>query len=427
MWKEDFGEKRRGQGKGAFMGQWFQRFVAGGVHGEVNDATIQGYLRSASQLEDVWQQIDDKVDAFILQGMAPWEAYAKMAYALAFVRACRMIVVFVQELLKANAMANPTNASYLPKVTYEQALALCEHIEPFIEEAVKAATSPENPNYLPHLSTLPFALGPRVGYANQHIPLSHLQGFLGAAQQMRDWTAGLLAKYELTLHAAKSPVPQPVATHIEEMNRELGLGDFHLRTGIDMAGQISNGQVTDELSAKAIGFLWEAMESFFKLSQLIAFSGVPVRPQQQHSMKSPVPQYQDRRSDPAPRQQPPIAATPPEPDVADLLNQVTAGPSATLAQAVPTPPTPDVSNMLNQVTASQEVEQAKPNTPSSSAISAMFDQVTTPPETIQAGPLQPRAKGSQETEQVPHPDTALPEDDIMKMFSDVCSDQQPKE
>ena len=144
-------------------------------------------------------------------------------------------------------------------------------------------------------------------------------------------------------------------------------------------------------------------------------------------MKSPVPQYQDRRSDPAPRQQPPIAATPPEPDVADLLNQVTAGPSATLAQAVPTPPTPDVSNMLNQVTASQEVEQAKPNTPSSSAISAMFDQVTTPPETIQAGPLQPRAKGSQETEQVPHPDTALPEDDIMKMFSDVCSDQQPKE
>ncbi len=195
------------------------------------------------------------------------------------------------------------------------------------------------------------------------------------------------------------------------------------------------------------------MESFFKLSQLIAFPGVPARPQPQHpGMKSPVPQHQDRRSDVTPRPQPPIIATPPEPDVADLLNQVTAGPSATLAQAVPTPPAPDVSNMLNQVTAdssatqatstppapdvsnmlnevtaSREVEQTRPNTPSSSAISAMFDQVTAPPETTQAGLMQPKAKGSQEMEQVPRPDKALPEDDIMKMFSDVCSDQKPNE
>ncbi len=193
MWEEDSGEKRDGQGKGTFMGQWFQRFVASGVHGEVSDATIQGYLRSASQLEDVWQQIDDKVDAFILQGMAPWEAYAKMAYALAFVRACRMIVVFVQELLKANAMANPTNASYLPKVTYEQALALCEHIEPFIEEAVKAATSPENPQ----LSSSPIYLSARPGAAcwlrqSAYSPLSFTRLFRGRAanERLDGWAVG---------------------------------------------------------------------------------------------------------------------------------------------------------------------------------------------------------------------------------------------
>src|SRR5438874_8126597 len=76
------GESRRE--KGVAMGQWFQRFVASGIHGEVSDATIQGYLRSASQLEEIWQQIDDRVDALIAQGMAPWDAYTQMGYALAY-------------------------------------------------------------------------------------------------------------------------------------------------------------------------------------------------------------------------------------------------------------------------------------------------------------------------------------------------------
>src|SRR2546429_226590 len=76
-------------GNGADKSRWFSRFVASGIHGEVSDATIQGYLRSASQLEEIWQQIDDNVDNLMLQGMTPWDAYAKMGYALAFVRACR--------------------------------------------------------------------------------------------------------------------------------------------------------------------------------------------------------------------------------------------------------------------------------------------------------------------------------------------------
>src|SRR5579872_1250541 len=130
------------------MGQWFQKFVASGLHGEVSDATIQGYLRSASQLEDIWQQIDDNVDTLIAQGMPPWDAYARMGYALAYVRACRTNVVLVQELVKA-AAASPgssNTAGYLPKITYDQALALCEHIEPYLEEAIKAST---NSRYVP--------------------------------------------------------------------------------------------------------------------------------------------------------------------------------------------------------------------------------------------------------------------------------------
>src|SRR5947209_9430873 len=306
------------------MGQWFQRFFASGIHGEVSDATIQGYLRSASQLEEIWQQIDDRVDALIAQGMAPWDAYTQMGYALAYVRACRTNVVFVQELVRAAAAANP---GYLPRVTYEQALALSEHIEPLLEEAIKAST---NPRYIPAVYSFPLKLGPHVGYANQSFPLPHLQGIIAAAQQMRDWAAGLLAKYELALGAAKTAVPPQVAMHLDAMKSELNLGDFHLRTGVDMVGQISSGQVTDELNIKAEGFLWEAMESYFKVSQLVAMPGAAIQPPR--AAPGPLRQEPQRppqvQAQPAPRVNPVVHTppAPPEPDPSALLNQVIAGP-----------------------------------------------------------------------------------------------------
>src|SRR5260370_40946964 len=103
----EFRVTQKNDRKGGHMGRWFQRFVANGMYGEVSDATIQGYLRSASQLEDVWQQIDDNVASLIIQGMAPWDAYAKMGYYLAFVRACRTNVVFWWDRLTAHSDASP--------------------------------------------------------------------------------------------------------------------------------------------------------------------------------------------------------------------------------------------------------------------------------------------------------------------------------
>lgn len=385
------------------MGRWFQRFVANGMYGEVSDATIQGYLRSASQLEDVWQQIDDNVDALIIQGMAPWDAYAKMGYALAFVRACRTNVVFVQELLQADAAADPASAGYLPKVTYDQALALCEHIEPYLEEAIKAST---NPRYVPAEYALPLKLGPRVRYPNQRFPLPHLQGIIGAAQQMRDWGAGLLAKYELALRAAKVPLPQPIAIHLEEMKSELGLGDFHLRTGVDMVGQISQGQATDELNERAEGFLWEAMESFFKLSQLIALPEKPVQPphstsggitRQQQAPSGYISQRPDLAVPVPPTQGPgPTLPVQPAPDVSDLLNQVIAGPGATIE--APSQLSPDVSDLLDQVTADSGIAQDK-------AAQGLKKEARPP------GHPGPTSKPT-------------PRDDTLDLLSEICGEQQ---
>lgn len=388
------------KGTNANKGQWFQRFVASsisGMSGEVSDATIQGYLRAASQLEDIWQQIDDNVNALIIGGMAPWDAYSKMAYALALIRACRINVVFVQELLKANAMVNPATASYLPRITYEQALALCQHIEPLIEEAIKAST---NPASIPTSYKLPFAFGPRVRPADPHLPPAHVQGFIRGAQQARDWAAGLLAQYEIALNAPKKPIPQSVATHLEQMKSELGLGDFHLRSGTDMTGQImfagkgseSSGQpIPDELSAKAEDLLWEAVESFFKVSQLVAFPVTPVvsaqQPQPPSSGRRQAYPYQQRHIIPdqnaiTPSYTPPpmpVPQTPPPPDVYDLLNQVTSTPTG---QTVSVPPTPDISSLLDQVTANPEPEataKIPPSTSPSPDLSDMFNQITASP------------------------------------------------
>ncbi len=399
------------------MGQWFQRFVASGLHGEVSDATIQGYLRSASQLEDIWQQIDDSVDAFIAQGIAPWDAYARMGYALAYVRACRTNVVFVQELLKADATAEPASAGYLPKITYDQALALCEHIEPYLEEAIKAST---NSRYVPATYALPLTLGPHIRYANQHFPLPHLQGIIGAAQQTRDWAAGLLAKYELALRAAKTPVPQPVSTHVEEMRSELGLGDFHLRTGIDMVGQISNGQTTDELSKKADGFLWEAMQSFFKVSQLVAISGTPASARPSRNAPGIVSHEQTYQRPAAPKLNPEIPA-PPSPDMSDMLNQVITAPGA--VQQVPAPSLPDMSDMLNQVITAPVGAQAVPASPSSD-VSDMLNQVIADTGTTQEVPRPPLTKGPDAVARASQRDKSTSGDNVLDMLSEICGEQK---
>jgi len=115
-----------------------RHFYATTMHGEVSDANIQGYLRAASQIEDVWQQVDDKLATLISQGIAPWEAYAQLRYPLAFIRSARAYQVFVRELLAADAASDPETAGYLPRVTYDQANALCHEIQPNLQRAIAA-------------------------------------------------------------------------------------------------------------------------------------------------------------------------------------------------------------------------------------------------------------------------------------------------
>ena len=101
----------------------------------MSDANIQGYLRATSQIEDIWQQVDNKLTTLISQGVAPWEAYAQLRYPLPFIRAARMYQVFVKELLAADAASDPETSGYLPQVTYDQANALCHEIQPNLQRA----------------------------------------------------------------------------------------------------------------------------------------------------------------------------------------------------------------------------------------------------------------------------------------------------
>ena len=72
-----------------------RHFDATVLRGEVSDANVRGYLRAASQIEDLWQQIDDQAATLIGQGVTPWEAYHRLRYPLAFIRAARTYQVFV--------------------------------------------------------------------------------------------------------------------------------------------------------------------------------------------------------------------------------------------------------------------------------------------------------------------------------------------
>jgi hypothetical protein len=86
------------------------------------------------------------------------------------VRAARTQTVFVQELLAADAAADPSTAGFLPHVTYEQAEAICTQIQPNLERAVMAQS---DPNYDPDVM-LPMQLWPRIESKDVPCPVAHL-------------------------------------------------------------------------------------------------------------------------------------------------------------------------------------------------------------------------------------------------------------
>lgn len=257
----------------SFMGEMreaVRHFYATTIHGEVSDANIQGYLRAASQIEDVWQQIDEKLAALTEQGIAPWEAYAQLRYPMAFIRAARAYQVFVKELLAADAAFDPTTAGYLPHVTYDQANALSHQIQPCLQHAL---ASLNDTNYVPDVA-LPLQLGPRIEAEGQLCPVAHLQGMVAAAREVREWAAGLIAQYEQAIKAASRPVPSEITAHVTELQGRLAQADSQLRFGTDLVGQISQGEATPELHEEAENSLWDALQNFFLLNQAVAMPAV---------------------------------------------------------------------------------------------------------------------------------------------------------
>ncbi len=208
------------------------------------------------------------------QGVAPWEAYARLRYPLAFIRAARTYQVFVQELLAADAAADPATAGYLPRVTYDQANALCHQIQPNLQHAVAALGDPA---YVPD-EVLPLELGPRIEAEGAPCPLAHLQGMIAAAREVREWAAGLVAQYGNAVSSAKAPVPAPVTAHVTALNSRLAQADSQLRFGTDLVGQVSQGDATAELREQAENSLWDALRSYFLLNQAVALpEALPVR------------------------------------------------------------------------------------------------------------------------------------------------------
>lgn len=179
-----------------------RHFYATVIRGEVSDATIQGYLRAASQIEDLWQQIDERAAELIAQGVVPWEAYTQLRYPLAFIRAARTLQVFVKELLAADAAFDPQTAGYLPQITYDQANALCQQIQPALQDTLAALNDPA---FVPDIP-IPLVLGPRVEYGEQPCPVTHLEGMIAAAREVREWAAGLIAQYSNAVNQTKVPV-----------------------------------------------------------------------------------------------------------------------------------------------------------------------------------------------------------------------------
>ncbi len=246
--------------------------------------TIQGYLRASNQIEAINQQLEDTVNTAIIHGTAPWDAYTVVGYPLAFVRACRCHVIVVQAIVQAQTANTP-----LTRDAYDQAIALSAAFEPLLEEAIKA----QDPRYQPRGFAWPLKFGPRLQQSNDHTSVPLVQGLRNGAQQLQEWVNGFIAAYELAVNASPIPPPDSVRQHLEVIHREMQLGMFHFQTALDMLGALSITQVAQPMLAQASDLLWEALSSFFTVSQLIAHPGALTHPQNPaHRLETePLPQH----------------------------------------------------------------------------------------------------------------------------------------
>ncbi|MBF6592046.1 MAG: hypothetical protein IVW57_16170 [Ktedonobacterales bacterium] len=271
-----------------------RHFYATALRGEVSDANVRGYLRAASQIEEVWQQVDDRLAQLTTAGTPPWEAYAQLRYPLAFIRAARTYQVFVRELLAADAAFDPATRGYLPRLTYDQANALCHQIQPNLQHAIAAL---HNATYEPDVA-LPLEFGPRIDAEDHACPVTHLQGMIGAARETREWAAGLIAQYEHAITIRGTAAPADATAHVTALNGQLAQADSQLRFGTDLVGQVSQGHASRELHEQAEDTLWQAMGGYFLINQAVALP---------EALRAPAPAapgasrgtYRDRRITPS--------------------------------------------------------------------------------------------------------------------------------
>jgi hypothetical protein len=265
------------------------------LRGEVSDAHVRAYLNAASQIADVWQQTDDRLDAALKGGALPWDAYMSLRYPLAFVRIARTYQVFVQQLLEMDAAANPELAGFLPHVTYDQANALCHQIQPNLQQAVASLADPQ---FQPDVA-LPVALGPRIESEGHPCPVAHLQGMIAAAREARTWASGLIAQYEEAVTHATTPAPEEITTHLTALHRRLAEADSQLDFGVNLVGRVSQQAPNPDLHEQAEDQLWGALDGYFWLNQVIAMPRWAAGAGEPSSARPRKKTYRDKRIRPA--------------------------------------------------------------------------------------------------------------------------------
>jgi hypothetical protein len=270
-------------------------FYAATTRDEVSDANAHSYLLAVMRIEEIYHQIDEHIAALLSQGIPPWHAFSWFRYPLAFIRAARTYQVFVRELLAADAAAHPQMVGYLPRVTYDQANALCHQILPNLQRAVLALN---DANYVADVA-LPLTLGPRIESEGEPCPIPHLQGMIATAREIREWATGLLAQYDTAISTATKQQPTTIVSHRSAVQGLLAQADSQLRFGVDLVGRIPQGNVNPELHEEAETSLWNALQSFFLLNQAIASPEVlhaAHKARQTKPLQAVKPKtYQDRR------------------------------------------------------------------------------------------------------------------------------------
>lgn len=231
------------------------------LHGEVSAETVESYRRAGAEVYDLIGQLDQARTDWEVKGLTAWTAPQATQAALLAAWNAFALQVLGDEMIDADAAADPATIGFLPPVTARQALAFYGPVPTWLGIVRQAQASPSFTLEV----AVPAPLPPFV--AAEPCPPAHLAAMRAATRRLRTQAEATLAGFSLgdsdEQRRARDAINELLAGSAADADYADRLWADHLPPGVH---------------ADVERHLTSTLRGYFELGQLVAMPTLALQP-----------------------------------------------------------------------------------------------------------------------------------------------------